>query len=46
MAGVRDARTVVAVNSDKNAPVFGRCDYGVIGDLYRIVPALTTTLKA
>ncbi len=45
MVGVRDAGVIVAVNSDKNAPVFGQCDYGVVGDLYQVVPALTAALK-
>jgi electron transfer flavoprotein alpha subunit len=45
MVGVRGARVVVAVNSDQNAPVFGLCDYGVVGDLYRVVPALVTALR-
>lgn len=44
MVGVRDAKVIVAVNSDKNAPVFGQCDYGIVGDLYQVVPALTAAL--
>ncbi len=45
MVGVREAGVIVAVNNDKNAPVFGQCDYGVVGDLYQVVPALTAALK-
>ncbi|MCB2176276.1 MAG: electron transfer flavoprotein subunit alpha/FixB family protein [Actinomycetales bacterium] len=45
MVGVREAGVIVAVNSDKNAPVFSQCDYGVVGDLYQVVPALTAALK-
>ena len=45
MVGVRGAETIVAINSDKNAPVFAQCDYGVVGDLYQLVPALTAALN-
>ncbi len=44
MVGVREAKVIVAVNSDKNAPVFTQCDYGIVGDLYQVVPALTAAL--
>ncbi len=44
MVGVRDAGVIVAVNSDKNALVFKQCDYGIVGDLYAVVPALTAAL--
>lgn len=45
MVGVRGAGVIVAVNNDKNAPVFAQCDYGVVGDLYQVVPALTAALE-
>jgi electron transfer flavoprotein alpha subunit len=44
MVGVRDAGVIVAVNSDKAALIFKQCDYGIVGDLYTVVPALTAAL--
>ncbi len=45
MFGVRDAKVVVAVNKEKSAPVFRSCDYGVVGDLYDVVPRLIEALR-
>jgi electron transfer flavoprotein alpha subunit len=45
MVGVHGAETIVAVNSDPNAPVFKDADYCLVGDLYKIVPAITAALK-
>ncbi|MFX1514463.1 MAG: electron transfer flavoprotein subunit alpha/FixB family protein [Promethearchaeota archaeon] len=44
-AGVRGSKTTIAVNTDSNAPIFETSDYGVVGDLYEIIPALTEALK-
>ena len=44
MVGVNDARVIIAINKDKSAPIFKNCDYGIVGDLNKIVPALTARL--
>lgn len=45
MSGVRDAKVIVAVNSDPEAEIFRYCKYGIVGDLHEVVPALTEALK-
>ncbi|PKQ23250.1 MAG: electron transfer flavoprotein subunit alpha/FixB family protein [Actinobacteria bacterium HGW-Actinobacteria-5] len=44
MIGVRDARTIVAVNSDATAPIVAQADWTIVGDLYQVVPELTRAL--
>ena len=45
MVGVLGAETIVAINSDANAAVFTQTDYGLVGDLYQLVPAIVAALK-
>ena len=44
-AGMKGAETVVAVNKDCNAPIFGVADYGIVGDLFKVAPVLTERIK-
>jgi electron transfer flavoprotein alpha subunit len=46
MIGVANAGTIIAVNSDPNAPIFKQCDYYMVGNAEDIVPQLVLALKA
>ena len=46
LVGMRSSQYIVAVNKDKDAPIFNVANYSIVGDLFDVVPALTNKFKA